>query len=182
LNTDSDEFGNACDVDDDNDGLPDIAESQIGTSPLVEDTGGEGANDKVEELPLDSTATIGTDVDGIGDHNDNCRLRSNRSQTDSDVDGFGDACDIELIARGLNPLTSNDGQFAVFLSFDSTLVVVDTSNINDAFLYDAQSGSIQRVSSNDSRVRNLRPPSSDDGRLVTFAGEFVNPIDVTSGN
>jgi hypothetical protein len=48
-NTDGDPQGNACDLDDDNDGLSDDDEIGIyGTNPLLEDTDGDGVNDGLE--------------------------------------------------------------------------------------------------------------------------------------
>ncbi len=48
LDTDSDKLGNACDPDDDNDGLSDVFEISIGTIPLLVDTDGDGLSDYAE--------------------------------------------------------------------------------------------------------------------------------------
>ena len=48
LNSDSDSDGNACDADDDNDGLTDVTEADLGTDPLKRDTDGDGWSDKEE--------------------------------------------------------------------------------------------------------------------------------------
>ena len=82
LNTDSDIKGNACDSDDDNDGVADIADA----------------------LPLDATESVDTDADGIGDNADNCVTTANAAQTDTDADGIGDVCD-----NTPNGDTDNDG-------------------------------------------------------------------------
>lgn len=52
INTDGDLFGNACDADDDNDGLSDIDEATLGTNPLLADTDSDGLNDGVDPNPL----------------------------------------------------------------------------------------------------------------------------------
>lgn len=51
--TDLDGIGNNADIDDDNDGLSDLAESELGTNPLKKDTDGDGLSDGQEvELGL----------------------------------------------------------------------------------------------------------------------------------
>ena len=69
--SDGDGQGNACDPDDDNDGLTDVAEADAGSDPLHADTDG----------------------DGVPDGQDNCVLKKNNWQRDRDGDGVGKACD-----------------------------------------------------------------------------------------
>jgi hypothetical protein len=84
LDTDGDAQGNACDSDDDNDGVPDSSDA----------------------FPLDASETIDTDKDGIGnnadsdddndavaDNSDNCPLIANADQLNTDGDAQGNACD-----------------------------------------------------------------------------------------
>jgi hypothetical protein len=71
--TDGDGQGDACDGDDDNDGVTDAQEAANGTDPLAADSDGDG------------------DPDGA----DNCGTTANPDQADTDGDGRGDACDAE---------------------------------------------------------------------------------------
>ena len=108
LNTDGDAQGNACDADDDNDGISDIAELAAGTNPLLTDTDGDGADDDVDAFPLDATESLDTDGDNIGDNTDPLPddagvlnyfasvMKSDKAGTavafagDVDGDGYGD--------------------------------------------------------------------------------------------
>jgi hypothetical protein len=80
--TDADEAGNACDPDDDNDGLLDASEKN--TSPRDPDSD----NDLISDGPADPDAS-GPITAGP----DNCPLDDNADQLDSDADGTGDACE-----------------------------------------------------------------------------------------
>lgn len=50
--TDGDGVGDACDIDDDNDGLTDEMEAELGTDPLATDTDGDGVGDASDTSPL----------------------------------------------------------------------------------------------------------------------------------
>jgi alpha-tubulin suppressor-like RCC1 family protein len=108
-NSDSDDKGDACDSDDDNDGLTDTEESVLGTDPLLEDTDSDGDKDNVDNCPLisnvnqenadgdlegdacDEDDDNDTKLDGV----DNCPLISNVNQENADGDLEGDACDAD---------------------------------------------------------------------------------------
>lgn len=83
-NFDGDSFGDACDPDDDNDGVLD-GDDAFPFDPLEwQDTDGDG---------LGNNADLDDDEDSINDQDDNCPLISNVNQRDSDHDGIGNACD-----------------------------------------------------------------------------------------
>ncbi|MCA1807448.1 MAG: thrombospondin type 3 repeat-containing protein, partial [Actinobacteria bacterium] len=92
LNTDGDTQGDVCDSDDDNDGLSDVEEGVLGTSPLLADTDNDGTNDNVDAFPLDSSETIDSDGDGVGDNADIFPFDATET-LDSDGDGIGDNAD-----------------------------------------------------------------------------------------
>ena len=85
LDTDGDGLGNACDDDDDNDGIADKADNcSLIANPNQLDTDGDGLGNSCDD---------DDDGDGILDLDDNCVLIINPNQADTDADGTGDACD-----------------------------------------------------------------------------------------
>jgi hypothetical protein len=123
LDSDGDKLGNACDADDDNDGLSDVFELSIGTNPLLADTDGDGISDYAE-VCYDGDCTKytpgkdlnplsgDTDGDGIPDKSDPAPLVSN---SDGDLaplgapNGVVDAADYMVAMRivlGQTPVSS----------------------------------------------------------------------------
>jgi hypothetical protein len=124
--TDGDGIGDACDPDDDNDGVLDAADNCPNTAnPDQEDVDSDGVGDACDDCPndpdndadgdgvcgdIDNCPTVSnpgqgdTDGDGVGDTCDNCPTASNPGQADSDGDGFGDACEkiltVNLVGGG----------------------------------------------------------------------------------
>jgi len=97
--TDGDGVGDLFDVDDDNDGLKDTEEEDIGTNPRRSDTDSDGTGDATDEFPTDANEQTDTDGDGIGDNTDE----------DDDNDGLSDIAEIEIGTDPLNPDTDGDG-------------------------------------------------------------------------
>lgn len=103
---DGDHQGDACDSDDDNDGLSDEQEASLGSDPYQADTDGDGVKDGSDNCLLTANADqSNTDGDGQGnacdpdddndgtpDESDNCPFLASPDQTDSNGDGIGDVC------------------------------------------------------------------------------------------
>jgi len=112
LDTDGDGAGDACDPDDDNDGLADTLEILIGTDPLLDDDAdGDGLSD-FQEVNWDndpSTYTPGADLDPFN--------------ADTDGDGFKDGMED---TAGYNPLLATS--FPVWGDINDDRVV-DTADV-----------------------------------------------------
>jgi hypothetical protein len=123
LNTDGDEYGDACDNDDDNDGFSDVS----------------------DDLPVDPTEHVDTDSDGIGNNSDNdddgdgvidsldFRPLDSRYSQDTDGDGIPDAWEL-LYQLDPNDRTDaasdqdDDGAVALQEFIEGTLPVADADN------------------------------------------------------
>lgn len=101
--------GDACDPDDDNDGVLDDQPDNCPFYPNADqtDSDGDGAGDLCDD---------DRDNDSIANADDNCPLAPNFDQADLDGDGFGDACDVDDDGDGVDdnadncPITANPGQ------------------------------------------------------------------------
>jgi sugar lactone lactonase YvrE len=161
--TNSDIFGDACDTDDDGDGLSDSEESRAGTNPLTIDSDSDGLSDK-QEVDLGTNPLLDGDIDddGVKDAVDVCILFYDNKQDDTDGDGLGDVCDtneyqstIETLAGTLiEGVDSNGSIFSRLLTSYPTDVAVDANG--NAFIADLGKHLIHKV--------------TPDGVVTTFAG------------
>ena len=123
---DEDTFGDACDVDDDNDGVLDGADAFPFDPTEWSDMDGDGVGDNADAFPNDASESIDTDADGIGnnadgdddndnvaDVDDNCPVDANELQEDNESDGLGDVCDSDDDNDGV-PDVDDDYPFGRF--------------------------------------------------------------------
>ncbi|MDH3526998.1 MAG: metallophosphoesterase [Gammaproteobacteria bacterium] len=95
---DGDGAGDACDFDDDNDGLSDVLEASIGTDPLLVDTDGDNLSD-FDEVNYDGNPSSYNPISDL-----------NPLSTDTDGDGIQDDIDYSPHGDGdVAPLGSPDG-------------------------------------------------------------------------
>jgi len=75
---------------------------------------------------------------------------------------------------------SGDGRYVVFTSNASNLVFGDTNSVKDVFIYDLQSGTTSRVSSDSfgaqANGNSYNPGISSDGQYVAFSSEANNLV------
>lgn len=105
-NGDGDTFGDVCDNDQDNDGLPDSWEAANGFSTSsdssADDPDGDNLTNEEEFLAGTNPNQPDSDSDGSNDDVDNCPLNMNADQFDQDSDNIGDVCDTDRDGDGIS--------------------------------------------------------------------------------
>ena len=183
--TDSDGIGNNADIDDDADGMPDAFEILYGLNSLVNDANGDLDTDGVTNLleyqngtnpSVANADTIDTDSDGVVDVSDNCPTISNNTQTDTDSDTVGDACDVDDDNDGVA-----DGS-DIFPLDGTESIDTDTDGIGNNSDTDDDGDGMSDVFE---MLYGLDPLVDDasgdlDGDSSTNLQEFINGTDPTS--
>jgi len=118
LDTDGDASGDACDSDDDGDGLTDTQETALGTNRLVADTDSDGVVDGLDAFPTNAQESGDNDNDGSG----------NNADTDDDNDGLSDSVEAGL---GSNPNSSDSDQDGIREAIDNCVLIVNPGQANN---------------------------------------------------
>jgi hypothetical protein len=109
------------DGDQDGDGLTNLQEAGLGSSPFLADTDGDLLDDPDDNCPeVSNAAQTDGDADGAGDACDNCAGLSNPDQTDLDFDGQGDLCDLNdglVLFTGMTATSQSWQAETVYTSF-----------------------------------------------------------------
>lgn len=149
-NNDNDEQGDNADTDDDNDGLSDDEEANIGSDPNNSDSDSDGINDSEDAFPTNQDESTDTDNDTIG----------NNADPDDDNDGLTDEAESNLGTDPLNPDTDGDNE----------------GDLTDAFPLDANE---TEDSDNDTIGNNADPDDDNDGLTdeteVSMGTDPLNP-------
>jgi len=128
VDTDNDGQGNACDEDDDDDGVIDTDENALGTDPLNRDSDGDGLGDGEEIYdfgtdPLDQDS----DDDGLWDGDEVHNYYSDPLDVDSDLDGISDGVEV---AQGSDPISGDSDGDAVADGLDNCAAIPNPDQAN----------------------------------------------------
>ena len=163
---DGDGAGDACDLDDDNDGLPDASDNcPLNSNPSQADNEGDGQGDVCD--PDD-------DNDGVSDDSDNCPLTANQYRVAiSSTRTSGGSYDIYTMKTDGTAVTRLTTSSAIdthpdFNSDGSRIVFTSNRNNsrNEIYVMNANGSGVTRLTN--VAGNNITPEFSPDGTKITF--------------
>ena len=123
---------------------------------------------------------------GAATHRTDYRLAVQVKKTDTTtglvgvrINDTGDALEVDSTAgSSINPGISYDGRYIVFQSDAKDLVVGDTNNTADIFLYDDQTSTTTRISYGTMQANgaSIKPAINGDGRFTVFTSSASNLV------
>ncbi len=162
-NHDNDDLGDACDTDDDDDGVLDAHPDNCPLIPNDDQTNTDAANDGGDSCDTDD------DNDGVPDLNDNCSRIINNSQANADFDSLGDACDSDKDGDGV---TNGIDNCPVVYNIDQ--LNFDNDELGDACDDDADGDEVLDISDNCLLLSNSAPQDDTDNDAL---GDDCDPDD-----
>jgi hypothetical protein len=176
LNTDgADDGGDACDLDDDNDGVVDTADaySEIPIGDLL-DTDIDGAPNDCDEtcIALGMAADDDDDNDSIDDNNDTYPLVAIGDLLDTDNDGAPDGCDDTCQTLGMSADADDDNDGIADIDDPFPLVANGDDN-DDTWAYDIDGSNALVTGCVGTCPMNLAIPDTLGGYSVTSIGDYA---------
>jgi len=176
---DSDVLGDACDEDDDGDGMSDAFEGSNGLNALdPADRLSDPDGDQLENLRESQIGTMASAPDSDGDGVDD-GLELSRLLSLTRPFGGTQANDTSATLGG--GAVSNSGRYVVFSSDADNLVAGDNNSSTDVFLFDKLENSITRLSVSNGGDEGNHDSSeasiSGDGRFIAFVSNAGNLVE-----
>jgi transglutaminase-like putative cysteine protease len=138
LDSDNDGIKNHLDTDDDNDGLSDLEEIELGTNPFSKDTDRDGLTDS-DEVNNHGTSPLNTDSDSDGLTDSYELLVSDTNPLEYDTDSGGAYDGLEVQMKG-NPNNPNDDKNFIDSDKDGLSDAEEEKLGTDPNLYDTDGG------------------------------------------
>lgn len=180
-NNDNDSHGDICDSDDDNDGISDSYEIGNGLDPLTDDAALDQDEDGLPNLQESTLGTIAnnpdTDNDGLPDgyevDNGLSATSPDDAIADDDSDGLNNLEEYNAGTEIDNPDTDNDG----IRDGDEILYGLDPLDVADAAL-DLDNDGLDNLAEIDKQTDIDNPDSDQDGIID---GQDLDPLDASDG-
>jgi len=170
---DKDGIGDNSDPDDDNDGLTDTEENELGSDPLKADTDEDGLTDKEEKDKGTDPTKADTDGDGLNDGEEN-KVGSDPLLVDTDLDGVNDLLDAFPLDKNESVDTDLDGVGNNADADDDGDGILDTEEKikgTDPIKADTDSDGLSDNYENENGINPLVADTDGDGKMDGYDKE-----------